>query len=69
MKEISFYIIISIFFISSNPIEKANPELDKSDITEEVLVGAIRWDAWNGGEVTRQVERTLGPKKYHGRLP
>jgi len=33
------------------------------------LVGAIRWDAWTGGEVTAQVERTLGPKKYHSRMP
>jgi hypothetical protein len=33
------------------------------------LVGAIRWDAWAGGEVTAQVERTLGPQKYHARLP
>lgn len=32
-------------------------------------VGAIRWDAWTGGRVTEQVERTLGPKKYHDRLP
>lgn len=32
-------------------------------------VGAIRWDAWTGGDVTKQVERTLGPKKYHDRLP
>ncbi|MHC4251871.1 MAG: glycoside hydrolase family 71/99 protein [Planctomycetota bacterium] len=33
------------------------------------LVGAIRWDAWTGGGVTEQVERTLGPGKYHDRLP
>jgi hypothetical protein len=33
------------------------------------IVGAIRWDAWTGGEITAQVERSLGPKKYHGRLP
>jgi hypothetical protein len=33
------------------------------------VVGAIRWDAWTGGEVTRQVERTLGPERYHLRLP
>lgn len=33
------------------------------------VVGAIRWDAWTGGRVTEQVERTLGPKKYHDRLP
>ena len=33
------------------------------------IVGAIRWDAWTGGEITAQVERTLGPLKYHYRLP
>jgi len=33
------------------------------------LVGAIRWDAWTGGTITEQVERTLGPAKYHDRLP
>jgi len=33
------------------------------------VVGAIRWDAWTGGGVTEQVERTLGPQKYHERLP
>ena len=33
------------------------------------VVGAIRWDAWSGGGVTEQVEKTLGPEKYHCRLP
>ena len=33
------------------------------------IVGAIRWDAWSGGSVTAQVERTLGPEKYRDRLP
>jgi hypothetical protein len=33
------------------------------------VVGAIRWDAWTGGEITAQVERSLGPPKYHDRLP
>lgn len=33
------------------------------------IVGAIRWDAWTGGTVTVQVERSLGPQKYHFRLP
>jgi hypothetical protein len=33
------------------------------------IVGAIRWDAWTGGPVTLQVERSLGPEKYHHRLP
>lgn len=35
----------------------------------EPVVGAIRWDAWTGGEVTAQVERSLGPQKYHSLLP
>ena len=38
-------------------------------IPSRPLVGAIRWDAWTGGEVTCQVERTLGPKNYQARLP
>jgi hypothetical protein len=33
------------------------------------IVGAIRWDAWTGGEITAQVERTLAPPKYQSRLP
>jgi hypothetical protein len=32
-------------------------------------VGAIRWDAWSGGEVTEQVEQTLSPEKHRLRLP
>ena len=36
---------------------------------ERPIVGAIRWDAWTGGRVTEQVERTLGPGKYRDRLP
>lgn len=36
---------------------------------KEPTVGAIRWDAWSGGNITKEVERTLSPKKYHYRLP
>jgi hypothetical protein len=36
---------------------------------ERPIVGAIRWDAWTGGGITNQVEHTLGPEKYHDRLP
>jgi hypothetical protein len=36
-------------------------------------VGAIRWDAWFGddpsSDVGRQVERSLGPQRWHYRLP
>ena len=34
------------------------------------VVGAIRWDAWYGrNDVVSEVERSLGPKKFHFRLP
>lgn len=34
------------------------------------IIGAIRWDAWYGqGSPVSEVEKTLGPKKYHFRLP
>lgn len=42
---------------------------ETSSHNRDVVVGAIRWDAWSGGSVTAQVEKTLGPKKYHDRLP
>lgn len=33
-------------------------------------VGAIRWDAWYGqGGPVAEVERSLGPRKFHFRLP
>ena len=34
-------------------------------------VGAIRWDAWFGekGMPGKAVEKTLGPERWHGRLP
>ena len=34
------------------------------------LAGAIRWDAWYGKEgAVKEVEQSLGPRKYHFRLP
>lgn len=36
---------------------------------ERPSVGAIRWDAWSGGGVTTQVERTLSPAQHRFRLP
>jgi Glycosyltransferase WbsX len=34
------------------------------------IVGAIRWDGWYGdGSVVKAVESSLGPPKYHFRLP
>lgn len=36
---------------------------------EKPIVGAIRWDAWTGGSITREVERSLSPPKHQARLP
>ena len=37
---------------------------------ERPVVGAIRWDGWYGnGSVVKAVEASLGPPKYHFRLP
>ena len=49
------------------PIEppEVNPELRKN----KTLVGAIRWDAWIGEGPGLEVEKSLGPEKYHDRLP
>jgi hypothetical protein len=42
-----------------------------SRIEEKTVTGAIRWDAWHGNrsEVGKAVERSLSPKRWHGRLP
>lgn len=51
------------------PQGAAGPE--RSRISRaNVLVGAIRWDAWqDDGRVNAEVERTLGPAKWHYRVP
>jgi len=50
----------------------------KTSLCQNSIVGAIRWDAWVGEintdgvgapSVGLQVERSLGPNKYHFRLP
>lgn len=38
-------------------------------LADDISIGAIRWDAWSSGNVTKQVEKTLGPENYHHRLP
>ena len=71
IKNYSFLFLTMIlsteFFLSCQPNNKnenlPNPSSDK------IIVGAIRWDAWVGGEVTNEVEKTLAPLKYHPRLP
>lgn len=43
------------------------PELNRN----KIVVGAIRWDAWHDdkSDVGKAVERSLGPEKWHIRLP
>src|SRR6202012_4640409 len=41
-----------------------------SPAAERPLVGALRWDAWYSDKgPVKETERTLGPPKYHFRLP
>lgn len=54
------YTALLIFFLSCSFLHSGE---------QKVSVGAIRWDAWTGGRITKEVEKTLGPKKYHNRLP
>ncbi len=52
--------------------EREENEPAQSGNPENVLIGAIRWDAWVGGDAPSagfQVERSLGPNEYHFRLP
>lgn len=40
-----------------------------ADDPTRASVGAIRWDAWGNGEVTRIMEQALGPSQFQARLP
>ena len=59
VKSIILSVAVGVLFVAGSVVAD----------TGRPVVGAIRWDAWTGGGVTEQVERTLGPKKYHNRLP
>jgi hypothetical protein len=49
--------------------QRPESDLGRSDVARP-MVGAIRWDAWYGrGSPVSEVEKTLGPRKYHFRLP
>ena len=56
---------IVLTMVTAAPGQESDPAMEP----EHIVVGAIRWDAWTGGEVTAQVERTLGPRQYQHRLP
>ncbi len=65
----NYKICLALFLLLSFP---------KFSFTQNPTIGAIRWDAWVGdlntdgvgaAYVGLQVERSLGPDKYHFRLP
>ena len=51
--------------------EQQSKAIPSNDCADRIVVGAIRWDAWHGdrSEVGKAVERSLGPAKWHSRLP
>jgi len=62
-------LMAALFLVAAGEGADPGPEGTRDCGSERVAVGAIRWDAWTGGKITAQVERTLGPEKYHDRLP
>jgi len=53
-------------------VQAAEPVSTESDMKQQrPIVGAIRWDAWHGdqGVPGQAVERALGPKRWHARIP
>ncbi len=51
---------------AQDPASKPQPQAGR-----RAVVGAIRWDAWHSGRspVGQAVERSLGPARWHSRLP
>jgi predicted glycoside hydrolase/deacetylase ChbG (UPF0249 family) len=68
----SSFLFLTIFLSIESLLTCQTNNKSKNDInssSDKIIVGAIRWDAWMGGPVTKEVEKTLAPLKYHSRLP
>lgn len=61
---VSIFTCLTIIF--TNSLSAASFEITE---LSRPLIGAIRWDAWYGGQVTEEVEESLSPSQYHFRLP
>jgi len=66
------YLVLSccaVVLYFASPSAEADMEFLSKDMRP--VVGAIRWDAWHGGEssVGLTVEKTLAPEHWHYRLP
>ncbi len=72
MKHTFICVVLFSWLLAAGAPPEGNPNIPLKAADAEAsraLVGAIRWDAWCGGPVTEQVQQTLGPAKYHHRLP
>ena len=68
------FAIAVLTVVALNPFVSGAEQPPGADVSTpegaKPIVGAIRWDAWYGrGSPVSEVEKTLGPKKYHFRLP
>lgn len=61
--------LLAVLLLASSIMPTAVLRASDARSPAQPLVGAIRWDAWSGGRVTETVQKTLGPAKYHARLP
>ena len=70
MKMRSTFVVLGTLFTFSTMLNGENL-VDPGD--SKIHIGAIRWDAWvgdvEGYDVGFQVEKSLGPKRWHQRLP
>ena len=60
MKKTFFFALLFFIFGCSNPGSE-----------EKIIVGAIRWDAWHGGDgiIYKAVQKALSNKDFHCRVP
>ncbi len=58
--------VMLLMIVGSPQVIQAQPVIADS---AGIIVGAIRWDWTGGGTVTEAVEKSLGPKQWHHRVP
>jgi hypothetical protein len=63
-------LLLVLLSLSVAPAGESDPR-ERPGTPARPIVGAIRWDAWHGdkGMPGQAVERSLGPKRWHHRLP
>ena len=63
----TFTVVVLQGICLSQVSQRLPPELNRN----RIVVGAIRWDAWHDekSDVGKAVEGSLGPEKWHVRLP